>query len=98
MSDAFTSRSDVAAALQELVESRLDMTEQGRGDDELLAADDFLAQRGIELPHDTEVRLVRMSHESEEQALAPLCPNGERAQPVDCRLIRGRWVCDWICQ
>jgi hypothetical protein len=98
MSDAFVARSDVAAALRELVETRLDMTERGRGDDELPAAVDFLEQRGIELPQDTEVRLVRTSHENEERALAPLCPNGERARPVNCRLIRGRWVCDWICQ
>lgn len=54
MSDAFVARSSIAAALRKLVETRLDMTERGWGDD-LLVAVDFLEQRGIRLPQDAEV-------------------------------------------
>jgi hypothetical protein len=93
---SFIERSDVRSALDDVVERRLQMTEEGRDDSELPSAEDHLRHQGIEIPEGSSPRLIRTQHESEMEPLAPMC-NGVHAIPVNCRWIHKHYVCDWVC-
>jgi hypothetical protein len=95
--EAFLSRPDVKRALDDLVDRRLGMTEEGHDDAQLPEPAGFLREQGIEIPDGTKLRLVRTVHESDVQPLSPLCDDGQRATPVNCRWIGKHFVCDWVC-
>ena len=92
----FLERPEVRSALDDLVNDRMRLTEQGRADADLPAADEHLRARGISIPEGSTVRILRTVHETEEDQLSPMC-NGERARPMHCRWIDKNWVCDWVC-
>ena len=54
---------------------------------------------GIDRPADTTLSMVRTLQETDDQPLSPLCPDGSRARPVNCRPHPkgGYPICDWIC-
>lgn len=95
-SESFLGRSDVKAALDDLVAHRFQLTEEGQTDAELPDAMDYFHEQGIEVPDGVTVRLLRTIHESDVDVLAPVC-NGDFARPINCRWIGKRWVCDWVC-
>lgn len=94
--ESFLNRPEVKSALDDLVAQRLKLTADGRGDEELPDAIDYLRAQGIALPTGTGIRLLRTMQESDVKPLGPMC-NGERARPVNCQWIGKHYVCEWVC-
>lgn len=101
---AFMASADTRTALEELTELCFGLREQGVGEEDFPDASEFLGSRGLRPPGDGSIR-IRHTVEREGAQPAdlmtpskPLCPDmSDGCHPTDCRMIRGRWVCSWVC-
>lgn len=96
---------ETAKALEELEETCFALREQGAGGETFPDVVTFLRERGVDPPG---ARTIYVRHTVEEpgttvETLAamptkPACPGeGGDCRPTNCKMIRGQWVCSWIC-
>jgi hypothetical protein len=101
----YFARPEAAKALEELDDTCFALRERGEGEDAFPDARSFLRERGVDPPGGG---AIYVRHTVEEpgttvEALAemptkPVCPGGGGdCRPTNCKMIRGQWVCSWIC-
>jgi hypothetical protein len=91
--EEFLARDDVKGALREIADAD-DGPEGDRGD-----VAGRLRERGVDVPAGATLTMIRTVEESDVEPMGPLCPDGSRARPVNCRPnpTGGYPICDWIC-
>lgn len=94
--ESFFQRSDVQAALEELSARRLRLSAEGHLEEDLPNARDHLVEQGIQIPEDSEIRLIRTVHETDVQPQGPYCGDVQ-CRPVNCHRVGKHWVCEWSC-
>lgn len=94
--ESFMARAEVTSALDDLIDERLQLTEEGREEGELPTAEAFLRERDISIPEGVRVWIRRTVHDSGVAPTGAECdgvPCGRR----QCRMINDSINCDWIC-
>jgi hypothetical protein len=100
----YLASSESQSAIQELTEVCFELSAQGKDEEDFPDAIEFLATRGVRPPGEG---TIRVRHTVEEEGVQPAdlmtpskprCPDGhDGCLPTDCRMIKGRWVCSWVC-
>lgn len=94
----------VAGVLNDLVDACFGVLEEGGDEDDFPDATEFLKAREIEIPGSgtLHVRYTVEEKEIQPTELEPSrvpCPDGsDGCRPVNCKWIKGEYVCGWLCK